>query len=116
MPLISPTSISAAVNAINTAAIAGFGSLHTATTLGTGASEYAGVTRQAEAWTTSSAGSNSSNTALITWSTSGATPVTHHGTWSLVSGGVFNIGAALGSSVTAASITAAIGALTIGAS
>lgn len=119
MSLASNTCITAAVNAINTAALAGFASLHTATTSTTGASENAatgGYARQSAAWSTSSGGSNSTNTGALTWTTLGTVAVSYFGTWSLVSGGNFNIGGALTSSVTAATITAAAGALALSAS
>jgi hypothetical protein len=83
-------------------------SLHTGDPLLTGANEYAGVTRlQFPAGTAS--GGVVSNTAALTFTTSGATPVTHVGIWDAVTAGNYLVGAALGSPVTAASITVAIG-------
>jgi hypothetical protein len=84
-------------------------SLHTADPGTTGASEYAGVTRQQYPAGTPSAGSIS-NTAIMTFTTSGATPVTHVGKWDAATGGNYEIGAQLASPVTAATITFAVGA------
>jgi hypothetical protein len=84
-------------------------SLHTADPGTTGASEYAGVTRQQYSVGSPSAGSIS-NTATMTFSTSGASAVTHIGTWDAVTTGNYRVGAALASSVTATSITFAAGA------
>jgi hypothetical protein len=90
-------------------------SLHTADPGTTGASEYAGVTRQQYSPGTPSGGSVS-NTATMTFATSGASAVTHIGTFSAVTAGNYQIGAALASSVTAASITFAAGAAAFSAS
>jgi hypothetical protein len=90
-------------------------SLHTATTSTTGAAEYAGVTRIQYSVGTASGGSIT-NTATATFTTSGASAVTHIGTWSALSSGTFNIGAALTSSVTAVTITFAVGSQTFTAS
>lgn len=90
-------------------------SLHTATTGTTGASEYAGVTRIQYSVGSPSAGSIT-NTATATFTTSGASAVTHMGTWDAVTTGNFRIGAALSSSVTAVTITFAVGAQTFSAS
>ncbi len=90
-------------------------SLHTATTSTTGASEYAGVTRVQYSVGAPSAGSIT-NTATATFTTSGASAVTHAGTWDAVTAGNFRIGAALTSSVTAVTIVFAIGAITFTAS
>lgn len=111
MTLASATAENAATNAV--AALITFASLHTATPGTTGASEYAGVTRQAIAWGTASAGV-AANTGAITWTTSGATAVPYAGGWTAVTAGTYELGFTLGSSVTAITITAAIGAVTIG--
>jgi len=83
-------------------------SLHTADPTTTGGSEYAGVTRQQFPAGTPSNGAVS-NTAALTFTTSGATPVTHIGVWDAATAGNYLVGAALGSPVTAATITFAIG-------
>lgn len=78
-------------------------SLHTADPGTTGASEYAGVTRiQFPAGTAS--GGAISNTSTMTFTTSGATAVTHIGIWDALTAGNYVIGAALASPVTATSI------------
>lgn len=90
-------------------------SLHTATTGTTGAAEYSGVTRQQYSVGSPSAGSIT-NTATASFTTSGASAVTHIGTWDAVTAGGFRIGAALASPVTAVTITFAVGSQTFSAS
>jgi hypothetical protein len=95
-------------------------SLHTATPSTTGASENAnsgGYARQACSWNAASSGAKTNSTSL-TFSTGGSVAVTHIGTWSSATYGAGNyaIGAALGSSVTSASITIASGAISFSAS
>ena len=89
-------------------------SLHTATPGTTGASEYAGVTRVQYSVGVPSAGSIT-NTATASFTTSGATAVTHIGSWDALTVGNYRIGAALGSPVTAASITFAVASQTFNA-
>lgn len=121
MALASTTAADAALNGM-----AGTGStnymthvsLHTASPGTNGASENAatgGYTRQACSWNAASGGTKTNSTAL-TFSTAGTVAVTHVGTWNAASAGTYCIGAALGSSVTAASITVAAGAITLSAS
>lgn len=118
MALASAAAANAALNGLagvgNTNVIP-YVSLHTATPGTTGASEYAGVTRQACSWNTASGGAMTNSSAL-TFTTDGGSAVTHIGTWSLASGGTYAIGAALTSNVTAVSITVAAGAISLGAS
>lgn len=83
-------------------------SLHTGDPGTSGASEYAGVTRQQFPAGTASGGALS-NTTQVTFSTSGATPVTHIGIWDAATAGNYVIGAALTSPVTAASVVFAAG-------
>lgn len=95
-------------------------SLHTATTSTTGASENANTgsyARQACTWNAAASSAKTNSTAL-TFSTAGSVAVTHIGTWNNATygAGTFSIGAALGSSVTAASITIAAGAISFSAS
>jgi hypothetical protein len=119
MALASAAAANAALNGLagvgNTNVIP-YVSLHTGAGPGTtGANEYAGVTRQACSW--NAAGSSAmTNSSALTFTTDGLTAVTHIGTWSLVSGGTYAIGAALTSNVTAVSITVAAGAISLGAS
>jgi hypothetical protein len=89
-------------------------SLHTGDPGTSGASEYAGVTRQQVPAGTASAGSLS-NTSPVNFTTSGASAVTHIGIWDAVTAGNFVIGAAAGSPVTAASIAFAAGAASFSA-
>jgi hypothetical protein len=94
----------------------GFASCHT--TPGpstTGANEYAGVTRLAETWNAASSGAKT-NSGTLSFTTSGASAVTDFGFWSLVTSGVFGIGAHLSSPVTATTITVAAGAISLSAS
>jgi hypothetical protein len=89
-------------------------SLHTASPSTTGANENANsgsYARQATSWNTASAGAMTQSTSL-TFSTLGTIAVTHGGTWSSATygAGTYAIGAALTSSVTAASIAIASGA------
>ena len=120
MALASATAENAALNGL-----AGVGSvnqmthaaLHTATTGTTGAAETAnsgGYSRLAVAWNTASAGAMT-NSGALTFSTLGTVACTHLGFWNSITyaGGTFAIGAALGASVTAASITVAAGAISL---
>ncbi|HSZ38475.1 MAG TPA: hypothetical protein VK817_00810 [Trebonia sp.] len=93
----------------------GFASCHTNTPGTTGANEYAGVTRLAETWNAASAGAKT-NSGTLSFTTSGVTAVTDFGFWSLVSAGVYGIGAHLSSPVTAVTITVAAGAISLAAS
>lgn len=93
-------------------------SLHTASPGTTGASENAatgGYARQACSWNAAASSAKTNSTAL-TFSTAGSVAVTHIGTWNASSAGSYCIGAALGASVTAASITVAAGAISLSAS
>jgi hypothetical protein len=95
-----------------------WGSLHTATTSTTGASENPSTgsyARQASTWGTPSSGSMT-NSASESYSTAGSTAVTYFGQWSASTAGTFGIGGALTSSVTAATITFASGAKSISSS
>jgi hypothetical protein len=95
--------------------------LHTASPGTTGTSENANAgsyARQATAWSSSSAGSAKTNSSALTFSTLGTIAVTHVAGWSssAYAGGTYGMGAPLGSSVTAASITVASGAISLTAS
>ena len=79
----------------------------------TGASESA--TRQACSWNAAATRAKTNSSALTFAPTVPATPNTHWSSWSQTSGGVFGISGALTSNVTAASVTVAAGALSIGA-
>lgn len=109
MALLSPAAQSLAINAVLAGGL--FIGCHTASPGTTGANEYAGVTRQAVTWTTSSAGSAGTNVGALSFTTSGATAVSHMVNWSASSAGNPMLGFVLGSSVQATTITVAAGAL-----
>lgn len=92
-------------------------SLHTADPTTTGGSETTGggYARQAVSWN-AAASAAKTNSGALTFSTTGASAMTHFGLWDASSAGNYGIGGALASSVTAATITVAAGALSIGAS
>lgn len=120
MALASVAAENAALNGLNgTGAtnVIGFVSLHSATPGTTGANENAatgGYARQACSWNAAASGSKTNSTAL-TFTTSGTVAVTHAGTWDAATVGNYAIGLTLGSSVTAATITVAAGALSLSA-
>jgi hypothetical protein len=90
----------------------GFASCHTGSPSTTGLLEYAGVTRLAATWNAAGSGAKT-NLGTLSFTTSGASAVTDFGFWSLVSSGVFGIGAHLSSPVTATTITVAAGAISL---
>lgn len=94
-------------------------SLHTGDPGTTGASENANsgsYARQACSWNAASGGTKTNSSAL-TFATLGTVAVSYFGTWSSATygAGTYAIGGALNSSVTAASITVAAGAITLSA-
>lgn len=94
--------------------------LHTGDTGTTGANENANsgsYARQAVSWN-AAASSAKTNSGALTFSTLGTVAVSYVGAWNSATyaGGTFAIGAALNSSVTAASITIAAGAVSLTAS
>ena len=116
MPLASTTAENQALNGLDASGtptnLMAFTSLHTASPGTTGANEATGggYARQATSWNAASSGSKT-NSGALTFSTTGATANTHVGEFSAVTAGTYGIGAALTSSVTAASITVASGAI-----
>lgn len=118
MPRASSTAENASLNGLDgtgSTNVIGFTSLHTADPGTTGASENAatgGYARQATTWNAASGGTKTNSSAL-SFSTLGSVAVAYFGEWTLVSAGVYSIGGALGSSVTAATITVAAGAITL---
>lgn len=114
--LYSTTAANQALDALSggTTNVIGFVSCHTAAPGGTGANEYAGVTRLAETWNAASARAKT-NSGALTFTTSGASAVTDFGSWSLVTSGTYGIDMHLSSSVTAVTITVAAGALSLSA-
>jgi hypothetical protein len=91
-----------------------FVSLHTGAPGGTGANEATGggYARQACTWNAASARAKT-NSSSLTFSTTGVTANTNAGTSSAVTAGTYGIDIPLSSSVTAASITVAPGALSL---
>ena len=88
--------------------------LNTADPGTTGASE-ATSTRQACSWNAASSRAKTNSSALTFTGQAGGTACTHFSTWSAATAGTFGISGALASSVTAATITVAAGALSLGA-
>lgn len=120
MALASAAAENAALNGLDgtgSTNLIGFVSLHTATPGTTGAAETTGgsYARQACTWNTAASGAKTNSSAL-TFSTAGTTAITYAGTFSASTSGTYAIGMALGSSVTAASITIAASALSLAAS
>jgi hypothetical protein len=89
--------------------------LHSASPSTTGVNELPSTSRQACSWNAASGGTKT-NSSSLTFTTPGTTAATHFGTWSAASAGSYGIGGALTSPVTAATITVAAGALSLGAS
>lgn len=115
MPGTSTTARNQALDGMNTpTAVLGFVQLNTADPGTTGASE-ATSTRQACTWNAAASGSKTNSSALTFTGQSGSTANTHFSTWSASTAGTFGISGALGSSVTATTITVAAGALTLSA-
>lgn len=118
MPGYSVTAANQALDALAGGAVnvLAFVSLHTADPGTTGASETSGgsYARQACSWN-AAASRAKTNSSALTFSTTGASAMTHFGTASAVSAGTFGISGALTSSVTATSITVAAGALSLSA-
>ena len=123
MALASAAAENAALNGLDGTGATntiGFVSLHTASPSTTGANENANsgsYARQSCTWNAASGGNKTNSTAL-TFSTLGTVAVSHIGTWNNATygAGTYAIGAALGASVTATSITIASGAITLSAS
>ena len=120
MALASTTASNQALDALSggTTNVLAFVSLHTASPSTTGANENAssgGYARQSCSWNAASSGTKT-NSSSLTFTTANTTAVTHFGTFSASSSGTYGIGGALASSVTAATITIAAGALSLGAS
>ncbi len=115
MALMAPADANAAMNAVLVSATTYHAAAHTASPGTTGANETTSSTRGG--FTVGAAADGKvSNAASITIGTAGTAAITHIGVWSAATTGSYKIGAALSSSVTAASITVAAGALTFTAS
>jgi predicted ribonuclease toxin of YeeF-YezG toxin-antitoxin module len=116
MPGYSVTAANQALDALSggTVNVLAFVNLNTADPGTTGASEATSA-RQACTWNAAAARAKTNSSALTFTGQAAATPHTHFSTWSAVTAGTFGISGALGSSVTAATITVAAGALSLGA-
>lgn len=115
MPGYSVTAANQALDALSggTTNVLAYVNLNTADPGTTGASE-ASSTRQACTWNAAGSRAKTNSTAL-TFTPSAGVANTHFSTWSAVSAGTFGISGALGSSVTAATVTVAAGALSLSA-
>ncbi len=114
MPGYSVTAANQALDALaaGTVNVLAFVQLNTADPGTTGASE-ATSTRQASSWNAAATRSKTNSTALTFTGQAAGTPNTHFSTWSAATAGTFGISGALGTSVTAATVTVAAGALSI---
>jgi hypothetical protein len=114
MALASATATNQALDGLSggTTNLLAFLQLHIGTTGTTGTNEST-ATRQAATWNAASAGSKTNSSSHTFTTQAAGTAVTYVGTWSLVTAGVFGIGAQLTTPVTAASITIAPGAITL---
>lgn len=117
MPRIPETPLNAAIAAAIVPGTTYYLSLHSADTGTTGANEFTGggYTRQPIVFG-AAAGGAVANTGAVSVPNAGTTAATHTGIWSAATGGTFRAGAAVASSVTAASISFAAGAVTFTAS
>ncbi len=91
--------------------------LNTADPGTTGASENAatgGYARQATSWNAAASGAKTNSSAL-SFSTLGTVAVSYFSEWNALTAGTFAIAGALGSAITAATITVAAGAISISA-
>lgn len=106
--------LNAAVAAALVPATTYYLSLHSGDPSTTGANELSGGTyaRQAVVFGAASGGVIANNAAIAS-PNAGSTAVTFVGVWSAVTSGTYKCGLAMGSSVTAASIAFAIGAITV---
>lgn len=116
MPGYSQTAANQALDALSggTTNVLAYVQLNTADPGTTGASEST-ATRQACSWNAAATRAKTNSTALTFTGQAAGTPCTHFSTWSASTSGTFGISGALGSSVTAATITVAAGALSISA-
>jgi hypothetical protein len=119
MPLLGTTAANQTLNALDASGtptnLMAFVMLHSASPGTTGANEFSGggYARQACTWNAASA-SAKTNSSSLTFPNAGTTPTTHFGTNSASTAGTYGVGGAWASSVTAASITVAAGAISIG--
>lgn len=118
MPGGSTTALNQALNGLDASGtptnLMGYVNLNTADPGTTGANEST-ATRQACSWNAASGGSKTNSSAMTFTGQSSTTANTHFSTWSAASAGTNGMNGALSSSVTAATITVAAGALTVSA-
>jgi len=116
MPGYSVTAANQALDALSggTVNLLGFVNINTADPGTTGASE-ATSTRQACSWNAAATRTKTNSSALTFTGQAAGTPNSHFSTWSAATAGTFGISGALTSTVTAATITVAAGALTLSA-
>lgn len=114
----SATAANQALDALSggTTNVLAFVSAHSAAPAGTGANELSGggYARQACSWNAASSRAKT-NSSVLTIPNAGTTAVTDLGSFSASSAGTYGIDIHLSSSVTAASITVAAGALSLSA-
>ena len=117
MALASTTAENQALDGLSggTTNVLAYVQLHSASPGTTGANELASTTRQACTWNAAASG-NKTNSSALTFTTPGTTAANYFGTFSASTAGTYGMGGALGSSVQAATITVAAGALTLSAS
>jgi hypothetical protein len=121
MPRAAAVAENAALNGLDGTGAANtvpFTGLNTGDPATTGANENpstSGYVRQATTWNAASAGAKTNSSAL-SFSTAGTTAVSYFSEWSAATAGTFSIGGQLASAVTAATITVAAGAISLGAS
>lgn len=116
MPGYSVTAANQALDSLSggTTNVLAFVQMHTADPGTTGASEST-ATRQACSWNAAASRAKTNSSALTFTGQAAGTPCTHFGTFSASTAGTFGISGALASSVTAATITVAAGALSLSA-
>ena len=115
MPGTSTTARNQALDGLNTPTVVlGFVNINTGDPGTTGALEST-ATRLACSWNAAASGAKTNSTALSFTGQAAATAHTHFSTFSAVTAGTFGISGALGSSVTAATITIAAGAISLSA-
>ena len=114
MPGYSQTAANQALDSLSggTVNVLAYVQLNSADPGTTGASELTSTTRQACTWNAAATRAKTNSSAL-SFTTPGTTAATHFSTWSAVTAGTFGISGALGSSVTAVTITVAAGALSL---
>jgi hypothetical protein len=114
MSRVPNAGLNAALDAVLTTSTTYYLSLHSADPSTTGANEFSGggYARQAIVFGTAAAAGSKASTTAQTVPNAGTVPATHTGVWSASTAGTYVCGQAMTSSVTAASISFPIGAVT----